>query len=144
MKKKKRVLASSITLTIFIFLIFTLGCSLKVGGNSKKAILAEEIYPIGNIKTAKTFDEFHNEKVVTLNQNDVEYIVQIIKSSDKELVASYDSTVELNILLTDSTIQLVRKDNEIIYYVFHNKEINGICYKIHSKELSEWILKFVS
>ena len=142
MKNKKRVLASSITLIIFICLIFTSGCS--KGGNSKKAILDGEIYPSGNIKAAKMFDEFHNEKTVTLNQNDVAYIVQIIKSSDKELVNSYDNAMELNVSLTDSTIQLIRKDSEIIYYVFHNKKIDGICYKINSKELSEWILKIVS
>lgn len=139
---KKRGVVSSITLIIFIFLIITSGCS--KGGNSKEAILNGEIYPIGIIKTAKVFDEFHNEKTVILIQNDIEYILQIVKNSDRELVNSYDNAMELNVSLTDSTIQLVRKDSEIIYYVFHNGKIDGITYKIHSKELSEWILKLVS
>ena len=141
MKMKKRGVMSSITLIIFIFLIIASGCS--KGGNSKEGILNGEIYPIGIIKTAKIFDEFNNEKTVVLNQKDVEYIVKTVKNSDKELVNSYDSAMELNILLTDSTIQLVRKDSEIVYYVFHNGKIDGITYKIHSKELSEWILKLV-
>ena len=131
-------------LLILICLIFISGCY-SSGGNPK-TISNEEIYPIGTINTAKIFDKFHKEKVVTLNQNDFEFIMKIIKSSDKKLITSYESgdILELNISLTDSTIQLVRKDSEIIYYVFHNKKIDGICYKIHSKELSEFILKFVS
>jgi len=137
-------LATSIALVILICLIFTAGCSSK--GANPKNISNEEIYPIGTINTAKMFDKFHKEKVVALNQNDFEFIMKIIKNSDKKLIASYEpeDTVELNISLTDSTIQLVRKDSEIIYYVFHNKKIDGICYEIHSKELSEFILKFVS
>ena len=142
MKTKKRGVVTSITLIIFILLIITSGCS--KGGNSKEAILDGEIYPIGIIKTAKIFDEFHNAKAVILNQNDIEYIVKIVKKSEKELVNSYDNDVELNVSLTDSTIQLIRKDSEIIYYVFHNGKIDGITYKINSKELSEWILKLAS
>jgi hypothetical protein len=137
-KTKKRGVVS-IILFIFIFLIITSGCS--KGGNSKEAILNGEIYPIGIIKAAKIFDASNNAKTVILNQTDVEYILQIVKNADKELVNSYDNAMELNISLTDSTIQLVRKDSEIIYYVFHNGKIDGITYKIHSNELSEWILK---
>ena len=131
------------SLVILICLISISGCSSK-GGNPKN-VSNEDIYPIGNINTAKMIDKFHKEKVITLNQNDFEFIMKIIKSSDKKLITSYESedTVELNISLTDSTIQLVRKDSEIIYYVFHNKKVDGICYEIHSKELSDFILKFV-
>jgi len=144
MKKKNKVLATSIIVFIFTCLIFTLGCSSK--GSTPKNISNKEIYPNGTINTAKILDQFHTEKAVTLNQKDFELQLQIIKSSEKKLIRSYESegVVELNITLTDSTIQLVRKDSEIVYYVFHNKKINGICYEIQSKELSEFIWKFIS
>lgn len=124
-----------------ICLVILSGCA--KGLNSKKAIANEEIYPIGEIKAAKIFVELHYEHEVELSGIDVEYIVEIIKKSDKELVTSYDSAVELNISLTDSTIQLIREDNEIVYYVFHNRNINGVCYKVTSKELSEWVLNII-
>ncbi len=124
-----------------ICLVILSGCA--KGLNSKKAISNEEIYPNGEIKVAKIFDELNNEHEVELTANDVEYIVEIIKDSDKELVASYDSAVELNISLTDSTIQLIREDDATVYYVFHNRNINGVCYKVASKELSEWILNII-
>ncbi|HHX59972.1 MAG TPA: hypothetical protein GX707_04410 [Epulopiscium sp.] len=138
--KGKRNMVSLILISLICLSIIA-GCS--KGVNSKSAISTEDIYPDGDIKAAKIFDELHNEKEVTLNRNDIDYIVQIIKGSDKELVTDYGSAVELNISLTDSTIQLIRKDNEVVYYVFHNNKINGVCYKIDSKELSEWVLNFI-
>ncbi|MDV3428977.1 MAG: hypothetical protein LIR50_18455 [Bacillota bacterium] len=140
MKKESRVILKLIFLTAFICLIFTAGCS---KGGTPKNISDDEVYPRENIITAKVFDKSHNEKLISLNKNDAEFIIQILKDSKKELVTEYqDGMIELNIQFTDSAIQLLRKDDETIYYVFHNSKINGICYKINSKELSKLILKY--
>jgi len=131
-----------------LLILISLICLLIVSGcakglNSKEAIANEEIYPSGEIKVAKIFDELHYEHEVEISRNDIENMVEIIKDSEKELVTSYDSAVELNISLTDSTIQLIIEDNETVYYVFHNRIINGLCYKVASKELSEWVLNII-
>ena len=131
------------TLLIFcILFIFMTGCT---KGGTPKNISENEIYPKGDISNAKVFDTSNNEKSVSLNKEDTEYILQTLKNSKKDLVTDYEGgLVELNIAFTDSVIQLVRKDDETIYYVFHNNNINGICYKINSKDLSKFILKVSS
>jgi hypothetical protein len=140
MGKVSKGIATSVVLIIFICLIFTTGCS---KGGITKNISNDEIYPKGNISTAKVFDKSNNEKFISLNRDDAEFIVQTLKDCKKELVTEYESgMVEMNIQFTDSTIQLLRKDDEIIYYVFHNSRINGVCYKIRSEKLSKFILKF--
>lgn len=138
--KVSKGIAASVVLIIFICLTFTAGCS---KGGITKNISNNEIYPKGSITTAKIFDKSNNEKFISLNHDDTEFIVQTLKDCKKELVAEYESgMVQMNIQFTDSTIQLLRKDDEIIYYVFHNNRINGVCYKVRSEELSKFILKF--
>jgi hypothetical protein len=133
------------TATLFIFFIlftFMTGC---IKDGTPKNISENEIYPKGDISSAKVFDTSHNEKAVSLNEEDIEHMLQTLKNSKKDLVTEYDSgLLELNITFTDSVIQLVRKDDETIYYVFHNNKINGICYKINSKDLSDFISKVSS
>ena len=141
MKKGCRVIAELIFLTTFICLIFAAGCS---KGGTPRNISDDEVYPRGNISTSKVFDKSHNEKLISLSKNDAEFIVRTLKDSKKELVTEYeDGMIEMNITFTDSSIQLLRKDEETIYYVFHNNKINGICYKIRSIELSKFILKYM-
>lgn len=134
---------TSATLLIFcILFIFVAGCA---KGVTPKNISENSIYPKGDLSKAKVFDTCNNEKVVSLSKENMEYILQTLKNSKKDLVTEYDvGLMELNISFTDSVIQLVRKDNETIYYVFHDGNINGICYKINSKDLSNLILKVSS
>ena len=134
---------TTLTLLIFcILFIFMTGC---IKGGTPKNISENEIYPKGDISNAKVFDTSHNEKSVSLNKEDTEYILQTLKNSKKDLVTEYEDCLEeLNLSFTDSVIQLVRKDDETIYYVFHNNKINGICYKISSKDLSKFLLKVSS
>jgi hypothetical protein len=130
------------TLIIFCIIFIFIG-SIKSG--TVKNISENEIYPKGDMSKAKVFDTYNNEKAVSLNKEDTEYIVQKLKNSKKDLVTEYEEgLVELNIAFTDSVIQLVKKDDETIYYAFHNNKINGICYKINSKDLSKFILKVSS
>lgn len=140
-KRNKKI--TTLTLLIFcILFIFMTGC---IKGGTPKNISENDIYPKGDISNAKVFDTSNNEKSVSLNKEDTQYILQTLKNSKKDLVTEYeDGLDELNIAFTDSVIQLVRKDDETIYYVFHNNKINGICYKINSKDLSKFILKVSS
>lgn len=132
-----------VTLLIFcILFIFMTGCT---KGGTPKNISENDIYPKGDLSKAKVFDTCNNEKVVSLSKEDTEYILKTLKNSKKDLVTEYDAgLMALNISFTDSVIQLVRKDDETIYYVFHDGNINGICYKINSKDLSKLILKVSS
>jgi len=128
---------------IFVSLSF-IGCSSEKGGQPKN-INEDKIYPEGDISEAKIFDRLNNEIKIVLTQEDIDFIVQTVKDCDKELVQEYEEgMVEINVALSDSTIQLLRKDNETIYYVFHNKTYNGVCYKVQSKELSDFINKVIS
>lgn len=140
-KRNKKI--TTLTLLIFcILFIFMTGC---IKGGTPKNISENDIYPKGDISNAKVFDTSNNEKSVSLNKEDTQYILQTLKNSKKDLVTEYeDGLDELNIAFTDSVIQLVRKDDETIYCVFHNNKINGICYKINSKDLSKFILKVSS
>jgi uncharacterized lipoprotein YehR (DUF1307 family) len=144
-KGNKKITTLTLLLILCILFIFMTGCT-KDGpyksSSTPKNISENEIYPKGDISNAKVFDTSHNEKAVSLNKEDAEYILQTLKNAKKDLVTEYDSgLVELNITFTDSVIQLVREDDETIYYVFHNNKIDGICYKINSKDLSKLILK---
>lgn len=138
--KKISILALFIS---FILLIFLTGCT---KGDKPKNISEDEIYPKEDMTSAKIFDTSHNEKAVSLSKEDIEIILKTLKNAKKELITGYDdgNLVELNITFKDSVTQLVRKDDETIYYVFHNNKINAICYKINSKELSKFILKVSS
>jgi hypothetical protein len=127
--------------SIIVCLAINTGCS--KGVNSEKDIANEDIYPIGDLESAKIIDKLNNEKEISLNQTDIEYIVKVVKESDKELVTTYDSAVELNISLSDSKVQLIRQDYGTVYYVFHNSEINAVTFKVSSEELSEWIFKLI-
>jgi hypothetical protein len=142
-KKENERIVSSIALITFILLVFMMGCA---KGRIAQNISEDAIYPKGTVSKAKVFDTSRNEKIISLNRDDAEFLVQTLKCSEKELDKSgyEDGMVELNITFTDSVIQLVREDDKTIYYVFHNKKINGICYKIHSKDLSQFILKVSS
>ena len=159
MENKNRRITISILLISCILFTFMTGCQNDGGaiksvsmdkvypkGVIPKNISKDEVYPRGDIVKAKIFDICHNEKTVSLNNEDIKFILQTLKDCKKE---SSDTgygggMVELNITFTDSVIQLVRKDNETIYYVFHNGKINGVCYKIQSKDLSQLISKVSS
>jgi hypothetical protein len=123
---------------IVIGLLFT-GCS---NVHQPENIDEETIYPEANIESAKIFDLSNCETKIDLTQNDIDFIIKTIKISDKELVQSYESGMyQLNAAFSDSTIQLLQKDNKTVYYVFHNPSYNGICYKVQSEALSEFINK---
>jgi hypothetical protein len=132
----------SLAIVSFIFLVYMTAC---VSGGLPKNIEENQIYPQGTIIKAKVIDTSNNEKTVLLEKQDTEFLVHTLKISKKEISKSgYDSgLVELNITFTDSVIQLIRQDDEYIYYVFHNNKINGICYRIQSKDLSRFILSKV-
>jgi hypothetical protein len=138
-KSNKRIITVALFISYILF-IFLTGCS---KGVTTKNVSENDIYPKEALTSAKIFDASHNEKAVSISNEDIEFILKTLKNAKKELINEYDdnSLVELNITFKDSVIQLVRKDDETIYYVFHNNKINGICYKIDSKELSELILK---
>ncbi|QAA32132.1 hypothetical protein [Clostridium manihotivorum] len=137
---KRSKMITTATLLIFCILFISVTVYIKSGTSKKNS--ENEIYPKGDISNSKVFDSSHNKKAVSLNKEDAKYILQTVKDSKKDLVTEYEGgLVELNISFTDSVIQLVRKDDETIYYVFHNNKINGICYKINSKNLSKFILK---
>jgi len=140
-KRNKNITTATLFISCILF-IFMIGC---IKGGTPKNISENEIYPKGDLSNAKVFDTYHNEKAVSLSKEDIEYILQTLKNSKKDLVTEYESDlVELNITFTDSVIQLVRKDDETIYYVFHNNKINGICYKINSKDFLRFISKVSS
>lgn len=104
----------------------------------------KDIYPKGHINNVKIFDLSNKEIQIVLSQEDINYIIQTLKKSNKELSQGYDSGMyEVNIDFSDSTIQLLRKDKDTVYYVFHNWNYNAICYKVQSKELSEYINKII-
>lgn len=104
----------------------------------------KDIYPKGHINNVKIFDLSNKEIQIVLSQEDINYIIQTLKKSNKELSQGYDSGMyEVNIDFSDSTIQLLRKDIDTVYYVFHNWNYNAICYKVQSKELSEYINKII-
>lgn len=139
MRKRNKKLTTTILFISCILFIFMTGC---ISGGKSKNISENEIYPKGDLSKAKVFDIYHNEKVALLSNEATKFILQTLKNSKKELATEYDSGLaELNITFTDSVIQLVRKDDETIYYVFHNNKINAICYKISSKDLSKFISK---
>ncbi|HEX2925548.1 MAG TPA: hypothetical protein VHP38_04730 [Ruminiclostridium sp.] len=135
MVKERKLILISVLISI-IFLSFT-GC---VSGGLPKNISENDIYPKGAVIKAKTFDTSGNEKVISLSKKEAEYIVHTLKASGKEVKSEYESDLtELNITFTDSVIQLIRRDADTIYYVFHNSKINGICYRVQSKDLSLFI-----
>jgi hypothetical protein len=108
--------------------------------NAPAKIDEDEIYPKGNITNSKIFDSSNNEIPISITQGDVNYIIQTIKKSTKELEHGYESgMIEINITLTDSTIQILVKDSETVYYVFHNKTYNAVCYEVQSKELCSYL-----
>lgn len=133
MKKKQLMILISLMCFAILF-----GCA--KGINSKKAIENGEIYPIGEVKRAKIFDEQRSENEVNITATDIEFIIAQVKKSEKEEVTEYDSDMELLITFAYSTIQIIGEDEKSVYYVYHDGKINGICYQVHSQELAEWLL----
>ena len=143
MEKNNKKISPVALFISFILLVFLTGCA---KGDTPKNVSENDIYPKEALTSAKIFDTSHNEKSVSLSKENIEFILKTLKDTKKELINGYDDNglVELNITFEDSVIQLVRRDDETIYYDFHNNKINGICYKINSKELSEFISKVSS
>lgn len=121
-KRNKKLTTTMLFISCILFLLMT-GC---ISEGTPKNVSENDIYPKGDIRSAKVFDTSNNEKAVSLNKEDMESILQNLKDPKKALVTDYESgLVELNITFTDSVIQLVKKDDETIYYVIHNKKIDG-------------------
>ncbi|WP_160680356.1 hypothetical protein [Clostridium sp. C8-1-8] len=96
-KINKNITTAALIIFCILF-IFIIG-SIKSG--TAKNISENEIYPKGDLSKAKVFDTYNNEKAVSLNKEDTEYIVQTLKNSKKDLVTEYeDGLVELNIAET--------------------------------------------
>lgn len=140
--RKRMYKVTSLILISSMCLAILFGCA--KGINSKKAIENGEIYPIGEVKGAKLFDEQRRENEVDIKATDIDFIIAQVKKSEKEVVTEYDSDMELHITFADSTLQIIRENEKSVYYVYHDGKINGICYQVHSQELAEWLLHLMN
>lgn len=86
--KRNKKITSSALLIFCVLFIFVAGCA---KGDTPKNISENNIYPKEDLTKAKVFDTPNNEKVVSLNKEDREYILQTLKNSKKDLVTEYES-----------------------------------------------------
>ncbi|WP_040949113.1 hypothetical protein [Gorillibacterium massiliense] len=139
-REARRNLAKTSFLFLFILpILFSAGCA--EGGKPQVSTVVEGIYPTGTIRSAKIIDQARQEKAVALQQQDLDYIVELIKQSAKQQDGSMNANnmAELNVTLTDSAIQLAKRDQSTLYYLFQSEKSGVICYKIQSEQLSTFL-----
>jgi hypothetical protein len=137
---------SNIILPIAICIgVFILIISIQYRPARPVSIYSKDIYPRGTYENSTIANEKGNRQEILLQQQQLDTIIGMIKSSDKVFTTELDGGkyYVLNIKYTLSTVQIYLRDNSNIYYVIHNRKYNAACFQINSKELLSYLTEIL-